>query len=590
MQPGSPDDDGPASEAPSELVDPTPEASSEPVDPTPEASSEPVGPGRRRAVLGGIGTAVAALLVLAVFTSPIETSTMTPAAFLRLPVEALVAVVLLLVVPARTRRWVAGTLGLLLGVVAIWKILDLGFLSVLQRPFDPALDWTLFDDAESFLSDSIGKPGAIGVAVVAGLLALGLPVLLARAALRLSGPLTRRRTATARTLAALSAVWITCAVLGAQLVPGIPFADRNVSQLARDRALMVRAGILDQDAFAAEASVDAFRGTPAEQLLTGLRGKDVIVAFIESYGRTALESPEIAPQVEPVLEADTATLGTVGFSARSAYLTSSTVGSGSGLAHATLLSGLWIDSNRRWRNLTSSDRFTLSGAFQQAGWRTVGIMPGNTRAWPEGDFYRFDKVWDIRDMGYRGPAFSWATMPDQYALAAFERDEYGKPDRVPLFAQINLVSSHAPWVPIPQQVDWNDVGDGSIFAPMAAEGAAAQDVWSDPARLRHEYGRSIGYSMDSLVSFVQRYGNDNTVLVVLGDHQPLPIVTGDSPNRDVPISIIARDKSVLDRMGGWGWQDGLKPGPDAPVWRMDSFRDRFLTAFGPNGDPAAPGH
>ena len=550
MQPGSPDDDGPTPEAPSEPVDPTAKASSEPLGPTSEASSEPVGPGRRRAVLGGIVTAVAALLVLAVFTSPIETSTMTPAAFLRLPVEALVAVVLLLVVPARTRRRVAGTLGLLLGVVAIWKILDLGFLSVLQRPFDPALDWTLFDDAESFLSDSIGKAGAIGAALVAGLLALGLPVLLARAALRLSGPLTRRPTATARTVAALSAVWITCAVLGAQLVPGIPFADRNVSQLARDRALMVRAGILDQDAFAAEASVDAFRGTPAEQLLTGLRGKDVIVAFIESYGRTALESPEIAPQVEPVLEADTATLGTAGFCARSAYLTSSTVGSGSGLAHATLLSGLWIDSNRRWRNLISSDRFTLSGAFQQAGWRTVGIMPGNTRAWPEGEFYRFDKVWDIRDMGYRGPAFSWATMPDQYALAAFERDEYGKPDR-------GRCSPRSTWSPATRR------GYRSRSRSTGTTSATARSSprWPPRAPPRRTSGPTRPGCATSTAGRSATRWTAWSPRAALRQRQHRarrarrPPAAADRhrrhPNRDVPISIIARDRPCWT-----GWAGG----------------------------------
>jgi hypothetical protein len=39
----------------------------------------------------------------------------------------------------------------------------------------------------------------------------------------------------------------------------------------------------------------------------------------------------------------------------------------------------------------------------------------------------------------------------------------------------------------------------------------------------------------------------------------------------VPISIVTRDRSVLDRIAGWGWQDGLKPGLQAPVWRMDSF-------------------
>jgi len=36
----------------------------------------------------------------------------------------------------------------------------------------------------------------------------------------------------------------------------------------------------------------------------------------------------------------------------------------------------------------------------------------------------------------------------------------------------------------------------------------------------------------------------------------------------------------MDRIAGWGWQDGLRPSPRAPVWPMNAFRDRFLTAFG----------
>ena len=42
---------------------------------------------------------------------------------------------------------------------------------------------------------------------------------------------------------------------------------------------------------------------------------------------------------------------------------------------------------------------------------------------------------------------------------------------------------------------------------------------------------------------------------------------------------LAKDKAVLAKMAGWGWQDGLKPGPLAPVTRMDTFRDQFLTTF-----------
>ena len=101
------------------------------------------------------------------------------------------------------------------------------------------------------------------------------------------------------------------------------------------------------------------------------------------------------------------------------------------------------------------------------------------------------------------------------------------------------------------------------------------------------YGRSIEYTLSALFSFVQHYGDDDLVLVVLGDHQPSTIVTGLHPDlsHDVPISVIARDPAVLDQIAGWGWVDGLRPSPTAPVWPMNAFRDRFLSAFGPQ--PAA---
>ena len=97
--------------------------------------------------------------------------------------------------------------------------------------------------------------------------------------------------------------------------------------------------------------------------------------------------------------------------------------------------------------------------------------------------------------------------------------------------------------------------------------------------MRAAYGRSIEYSLRTLFSFVRRYGDDKTVLVVLGDHQPATVVSGDHADHAVPISVIAHDPKVLRKIGSWRWQNGLLPSPQAPVWPMDSFRDRFLTAF-----------
>jgi hypothetical protein len=48
----------------------------------------------------------------------------------------------------------------------------------------------------------------------------------------------------------------------------------------------------------------------------------------------------------------------------------------------------------------------------------------------------------------------------------------------------------------------------------------------------------------------------------------------------VPISVIAHDPKVMDQIAGWGWQNGLRPSPQTPVWPMASFRDRFLSTFG----------
>jgi hypothetical protein len=133
---------------------------------------------------------------------------------------------------------------------------------------------------------------------------------------------------------------------------------------------------------------------------------------------------------------------------------------------------------------------------------------------------------------------------------------------------------------VPRQIPWSEVGNGSIFnrLPMYRE---PDSFWWHPNQVKAAYARSVEYSLNALISFVQHYGKKNLVLIVVGDEQPLPIVSGAGASHDVPISIIARDPSVVKRIGGWGWQPGLLPSPQAPVWPMSAFRDRFLSAYGP---------
>ena len=224
---------------------------------------------------------------------------------MRIPVEGLAAVAVLLLLPARPRRVVAAVGGALLGLLTIIKVIDMGFLSTLARPFDPVLDWTLVGDAYNFVHESFGKAGRGGrVGARRGARGAVL-VLMTLAAMRLSGLLDGRRRPATKAVAVLSVVWLGAAVLGTQLVDPVPLASRSVAALAYQDATQIPVSLADKAEFEAQASVDAFRDTPNDELLTGLRGKDVVLGFVESYGRSALEDPRYAPVVDAALDAGT---------------------------------------------------------------------------------------------------------------------------------------------------------------------------------------------------------------------------------------------------------------------------------------------
>ena len=56
-------------------------------------------------------------------------------------------------------------------------------------------------------------------------------------------------------------------------------------------------------------------------------------------------------------------------------------------------------------------------------------------------------------------------------------------------------------------------------------------------------------------------------------------MSGPTADADVPVTIISKDPAVFDRTADWGWEAGFRPSPDAPVWPMSAFRDRFVTTF-----------
>ncbi|MEU5316300.1 CDP-alcohol phosphatidyltransferase [Streptomyces sp. NPDC021056] len=543
-------------------------------------------PSARPPILRWTVTALAALLVLGALLLPNALGALKPNRFTRIPAEAILGAAVALWLPRRSRVVVAVVAGVGLGVLTVLNVLDMGFREYLGRGFNLVLDWELLDDAQSYVADSMGGTFAVLAAVGAVVLVLVLVGVMALAMVRLSNVLVASRPVAARGTLIAALAWITCYALGLQIA-GTPIASDRAADALKIQARRVADTVRDEAAFAKEAKADTFGATPGAQLVPDLRGKDVIFTFIESYGRSAIEDPIMAPGVDSTLAARTEALDKAGFHAKSGWLTSATYGGSSWLGHSTFLSGLWIDNQQRYRTVTAGEHLTLTKAFQKTGdWDTVGVMPGIQKGWPEAKYYGLDKVYNAFQLGYQGPKFSWSTMPDQYALEAFQRLVHGKKRDKPLMSEVILTSSHQPWAPIPKLVDWDRLGDGSVFDAIQKAGKNPGDIVTDSTKSREEYGKSIQYSVTALTQWLERYGTDDTVLVFLGDHQPIARVSGDHASRDVPVSIVAKDPKILDKIANWNWTDGLRPAHNAPVWKMSSFRDRFLTAYGSTPHPS----
>ncbi|HET8595121.1 MAG TPA: CDP-alcohol phosphatidyltransferase, partial [Intrasporangium sp.] len=232
-------------------------------------------------------------------------------------------VALLLALRRGIPRWFPVAVGFLLGVLLALRILDVALLAAFYRPFNPLTDWRYVGYGAESLGDSNGTLTAVSAVVAAGLLLLGLLVLTPLAVGRVARVIDLHRRPALRAVAVASLAWLVCAFVGLQVSPDLPVASSSTAGLAAREVTSVRAGLRDMTAFAAQIPVDSFQHVPPADLLGALRGKDVLVIFVESYGRVAVED---SPEVAGALTADGRGLRAAGYASRSAWLTSPTFG------------------------------------------------------------------------------------------------------------------------------------------------------------------------------------------------------------------------------------------------------------------------
>jgi phosphoglycerol transferase MdoB-like AlkP superfamily enzyme len=350
------------------------------------------------------------------------------------------------------------------------------------------------------------------------------------------------------------------------------FLNRIVAEI--DFILHVR-GYRTQNLQTISQTAAELEQTPSS--LDKLNGADVYIVFIESYGQTIFDNKRHYPFILPVLTQYEQDLADQGFAVRSGFFESPAFGGSSWLAHGTLASGVKLSDQLVYDLLITSQATAIASIFERAGYRTVSVMPANELPWPQGKFFGYQKHYYARDFNYKGPRFGWSPMSDQYVLEYIYRKEI-KPRKQPLFIEFVLISSHAPFNHQPPYLkDWSQIGDGRIYHQK--ESVTFPVVWPDLINATEAYVTAMIYEMTVLKHFIERYISDNTLIIIMGDHQPNTQITGPDSTWSVPVHVISRNQQFLKPFEDKGFTPGLIPRQPLPHPGMETFLPHFLKAF-----------
>ena len=449
-----------------------------------------------------------------------------------------------------------------LSLLAVQKIADLAIQQALGRSFNPVADLPLIPASMNLIAGSFGQIAMVGAILIAGLAACGIIWSIWWA----TGAWANREWRKQTRLAAVCVVTLALPATGMSAPPNGVYA-LSKAQLARQT-------LADLRSLRRAAAEDPFAGRAG---LLDQIDRDVLVVFVESYGRASFDVDFQAERHLKTLRRAQARLKRAGISSRSGFLSAPTQGGQSWLSHASFANGLWVRDQTRYRAVLASGRQSIFHLARKAGFTTAAVMPAITMPWPEAQRMGFDDILGAADLGYRGKPFNWVTMPDQFTLTALDRLLRLDPDRPHLFAQIALVSSHAPWTPVPHLLDWDEIGDGSEFNAMAVSGDTPREVWRDRDRVRRHYRDSLDYALSAALEYAVRQGRDGPLIFLLGDHQAAPSIAMDD-RPDVALHVIGPENLVA-RTAGWGFTPGLIPPDDKVAIPMDRIRDLILTSF-----------
>ena len=333
------------------------------------------------------------------------------------------------------------------------------------------------------------------------------------------------------------------------IVPGLPVARPVTLTYARQLRVAVRA---------ISGSTTVPQSPAMTSNLSRVKGADVYLIFLESYGAVTFDRPEFAaasrraaPRSRRPFETRIATSSRRSSSRRRSAATS-------WLAHISLMSGVEVRDPDVNAMLMAQKRDTIVTNFARQGYRTIALMPGLWQAWPEGTFYGSTRSTAASGSTIAARRSAGSTSPTSSRSRSSTRSRRTRRRDAPLFMFFPTISTHTPFRPTPPyQPDWTRVLTEQPFDQPDLD--RSFDAQADWLNLGPSYVDAMAYTYATLSGYLRTRADRDFVMILLGDHQPPALVSGEGAPWDVPVHVIASRRDVLDRAG----REGIPPRPHA---------------------------
>ena len=306
---------------------------------------------------------------------------------------------------------------------------------------------------------------------------------------------------------------------------------------------------------------------------------NIYLIFVESYGSVLYKRTHFRPPYTALLRELEETLHNAGWHTTTALSESPTWGGGSWLAYTSLLFGLRIDNHPQYLSLRNKYQVgsypSLGNTLQQQGYHYVWLSALDENladiAWAR--YTRLlgvDELIRNDDMQFIGPRYGWGPAPpDQWVLNWANEQVKAHTDK-PLLLFTITQNSHYPWHPHPTLVDdWHTLNE-----PAPEEEFVDPDTISPEAMRRH-YMNAVDYQLRMLTQFILDNGDENSLFVLVGDHQP-PAVSRRDDGWSTPIHIVSKDAALIDSFADYGFVPGLTVTNLAPSLRHEGFYSLFM--------------